>query len=375
MLYRTYQDLAAFLKPNKINIIYGPRQVGKTTLIQSYIKSLKNTRILNKTGDELELAGIFNELSIALFKKLLEEVDLLVIDEAQLIPNIGRGLKIIKDHFPEVMVIVTGSASFDLVNKIGEPLTGRDNILYLFPISQHELKENSSKYELSAQKQKYLIYGSYPEVITVSTQKEKITYLNNLINSYLLKDVLALERVKGAKVILDLLRLVAFQIGGEVSTTELSSKLSLDYKTVARYLDLLEKSFVLTNIRGFSRNLRKEISKSSRYYFWDNGVRNALIQNFNNLELRNDVGQLWENFLVIERLKKQNYTNMYSNNYFWRTHDQKEIDWIEEAGGEIKGYEFKWGKKLPKAPQDFIKTYQNSSYQVINQENYLGFVL
>ncbi|MEN8253493.1 MAG: ATP-binding protein [Patescibacteria group bacterium] len=375
MLKRHYQNLGKFLKDNKINIIYGPRQVGKTTLIQSYLQSLKGVKYLNKTGDELDLVHIFEELSINTFRRLTSGIDLLIIDEAQLLPNIGRGLKIIKDHIPRLKVIVTGSASFDLVNKLGEPLTGRDNILYMYPMAHLELLDEFPKYELSQKLNDYLIFGSYPEIFSYKSDQEKQDYLLRLVNSYLIKDVLALEKLKGSQVILDLLRLMAFQIGQEVSTTELGGKLGLDHKTVIRYLNLLEKSFVLMQIRGFSRNLRKEIVKSKRYYFYDNGIRNALIRNFNELNFRDDIGMLWENFLVAERIKKQQYKKFGANNYFWRTYSQKEIDWIEEAGGEINAFEFKWSKAQVKIPIDFKEAYPNSKFQIINRDNYFEFII
>lgn len=374
MIKRHYDDLKKFIKQDKINIIYGPRQVGKTTLLKNYLNSLTNKRYLYKTGEELDIVEIFEKPSIDGFKNLTSNLDLLVIDEAQMLPNVGAALKIIKDHIPELQVIVTGSASLDLVNKVGEPLTGRNYTIQLYPIAQMELALEMSHFELKNKLDSFLIYGSYPEVFHYKNNLEKEEYLISLVNSYLLKDVLALEKVKGSKVILDLLRLLAYQIGSEVSTTELGSQLNLDNKTVVRYLDLLEKAFVLINVRGFSRNLRKEISKSSRYYFYDNGIRNALIKNFNQLNLRNDLGMLWENFLVSERIKKQHYAREQANNYFWRTYDQKEIDWLEERAGVLSGFEFKWGDKTPLAPKDFTDNYESTEFKVINRDNYFEFV-
>ncbi|MBM4402117.1 MAG: DUF4143 domain-containing protein [Candidatus Cloacimonetes bacterium] len=217
-------------------------------------------------------------------------------------------------------------------------------------------------------------FGGYPEVITSPNKERKVTILSEITNSYLLKDILTLEKVKGSKILLDLLRLLSFQVGSEVSLTELGSQLGLDYKTVARYLDLFEKSFVLFNLRGYARNLRKEVTKKSKYYFYDNGIRNAIISNYNGLDLRDDIGKLWENFLVSERLKAQAYKKIYSNNYFWRTWDKKEIDWVEEREGKLFGYEFKWQKEKVKAPKDWLKTYDNASFEVISKDNYLEFV-
>ena len=219
-----------------------------------------------------------------------------------------------------------------------------------------------------------MIYGSYPEIISAKTQNEKRGYITEIAHSYLLKDILELDKIKNSKTLLSLVRLIAFQMGNEVSHTELAQKLGIDAKTVSRYLDLLEKGFVLYNLRGFSRNLRKEITRKSKYYFYDNGIRNALIANFNPLNMRDDIGHLWENFLFIERIKKQAYTAISVNNYFWRTWDQKEIDLIEERDGQLFGYEFKWGSQIAKAPEDWLSAYPNAQYVTINQSNYLEFI-
>ena len=219
-----------------------------------------------------------------------------------------------------------------------------------------------------------MIYGGYPEAAVSDNPAEKKRILNEIVESYLLKDILELEKIKGSKILLDLLRLLAFQIGNEVSLSELGRQLGLDYKTVARYLDLFEKSFIIYSLRGFSRNLRKEITKKNKYYFLDNGVRNAIIANFNSLELRDDVGKLWENFAVAERLKKQSYKSIYANNYFWRTWSQKEVDFIEEREGKLFGYEFKWKDKAAKAPREWLDAYPEAEFQIINPENYLDFV-
>jgi len=297
-----------------------------------------------------------------------------VIDEAQLVPNIGMGLKIIVDQVPNIKVIATGSASFDLANKLGEPLVGRKWTKTLFPVSVFELKKRKSNFDLSNDLNKHLIYGTYPEVLMNKMVAKKRNILEEIARSYLLKDILAIERVKGAKKLFDLLKLIAFQVGNEVSLTELGSQLSLDRKTVERYLDLLEKSFILYNLRGYSRNLRKEISRKSKYYFLDNGIRNAVIGNFNDLDTRDDVGGLWENFLVSERLKTQEYKKIYANNYFWRTWEGQEVDWVEERGGKLLGFEFKWGDKKVKPPKDWLLTYKEASFEVINRDNYLDFL-
>jgi len=373
MITRFYQDLASYLHPQKVLIIYGPRRVGKTVLLKNFLHTTKLKYKLDN-GDDLGTQEILNSQSIETIRRYGYGYELIAIDEAQKVKNIGEGLKILVDNVPEIKVIATGSASFDLSNKIGEPLTGRNTTLHLYPPAQLELLNQQNKFELMQKKEEYLIYGSYPEVISATSLEEKVTYLRELVNSYLLKDLLELERVKGAKILLDLLRLLAFQVGSQVSLTELAGNLGIDYKTVARYLDLLEKSFVLINLRGFSRNLRKEISKKSKYYFYDNGVRNAVISNFNTLNLRDDIGKLWENFLVIERIKKQTYHRIYANNYFWRTWDQKEVDFVEEREGKLFGYELKYSSSKKKVPNYFLETYPNARVYTVTSESYLDFI-
>lgn len=373
MIPRIYQDLGRFVKPNKVLVIYGPRRVGKTVLLKSFLQQTKlKYKLVN--GDDLSVQEVFNSQSINTICRFSEGYELVAIDEAQNIENVGIGLKILVDNMPKIKIITTGSASFELASKIGEPLTGRQRIFRLFPIAQLELLNILNKHELSQKLDEYLIYGSYPEVLNTKTLAAKSDYLRELVNSYLLRDILTLEQVKSPKILLDLLRLIAFQIGSEVSLNELSLNLGVDVKTVGRYLDLLEKSFVLINLRGFSRNLRSEIKEKSKYYFYDTGIRNAIISNFNPLNLRDDAGKLWENFLVIERIKKQNYQKIYTNNYFWRTWEQKELDFIEEREGKIFGYEFKYGVAKAKKPTIFLQTYPEAKFQVITRENYLDFV-
>lgn len=370
---RIYQDLNQYLKPNKALIIYGPRQVGKTTLLQDF---LAKTTVKYKldSGDNIQTQHVLGSQDFNLIREFTEGYELLAIDEAQRIANIGQGLKIIVDQLPDTKVIATGSSSFELSGQIGEPLTGRKITLTLYPISQIELRQLYNPYEIKNKLEEWLIFGSYPEVVTTTDKIEKIRLLEEIAQAYLLKDILEMERVKSSKILLDLLRLLAFQIGSEVSLSELACQIGIDYKTVARYLDLFEKAFVIYNLRGFNRNLRKEITKKSKYYFYDNGIRNAIISNFNKLELRNDVGMLWENFLFIERLKKRTYQSIYANSYFWRTWDQKEIDLVEERDGKLFGYEFKWGKKGLTPPKEWSKTYPESEFVIISPENYLEFI-
>lgn len=374
MIPRVYDDFNKYLKPKEVLILYGPRRVGKTVLLENFLSKTALKYKLENGGD-LGIQEVFATQKADTLDQYAQGYELIAIDEAQYIPNIGEGLKLLIETVPDLKVIATGSASFDLSSKVGEPLTGRNTTLLLYPVSQLELTQQFNKYELSQKKEEYLIYGSYPKILTIKSLDEKAENLRSLVNSYLLKDILALENIKGSKILLDLLRLIAFQVGNEVSLTELAQNLPIDPKTVARYLDLLEKSFVLINIRGLRRNLRKEISNKSKYYFYDNGIRNAIISNFNPLNLRDDVGKLWENFLVVERIKKQAYKNIFANNYFWRTWDQKEVDFVEEREGRLFGYEFKFAPKKSVAPKDFLKAYPNSEYTTITSENYLDFVV
>lgn len=283
-------------------------------------------------------------------------------------------MKLIVDNIENIYVIVTGSSSFDLANSTSEPLTGRKNLIKLYPISIEELLKDNSEYDVSRRIEEFLIYGMYPNVVNLKSSGEKENRINEIRDSYLIKDILEFNKVKRSQLVIDLLKLLAFQVGSEVSTVKLSKNLGIDNKTVKRYLDLLEKSFVIFSLSGFSRNLRKEINKMDKYYFYDNGIRNSLIRNFNNLDTRNDVGQLWENFLMVERMKRNSYNKLSVNYYFWRTYDQKEIDLIEERGGKLHGYEFKWGDQKIKAPKEWIGEYDNSDFNVINREDFLFFV-
>lgn len=358
---------------NKVVVIYGPRQVGKTTLLKEVLSELQADTLFLSGEDRNTRLWLGSE-SIEVLKENIGNKKLLAVDEAQKVEKIGLNLKLIIDHLPSVKVIVTGSSSFELANQIGEPLVGRKWQYILYPIAQLELKSIEAPAESKERLSARLIFGSYPEVITQTGVREKEQILNSIVDGSLLRDLLELEGIRKSQKILDLLKMVAFQIGKEVSLHELGKSLSLDSRTVERYLDLLEKVFVIKRVYGFSRNLRKEINKSSRFYFYDNGIRNAIINNFNPLESRDDVGLLWENYLFMERMKKQQYEHVFANNYFWRTYDQKEIDLVEERDGKLFGYEFKWGDKKVKAPALWKNTYNNAEYEVIMRENYLSFI-
>jgi len=369
-----YQKIIDNLEENKVIVIYWPRRVGKTTLINEILKDYKDKYLL-VSWEDIFIHEYLGSKSIEKLKNFIWDYKLLVIDEAQKIPEIWWNLKLIVDHIPWIKIIATWSSSFDLSNKIWEPLVWRKRTLQLFPISIKEISESQNFFQIMWNLEQYLIYWAYPEIFAKKDNKSKEIYLREIISSYLYKDILELEWIRYSDKILKLLALIAFQIWKEVSLSELWRQLEMNKNTVERYLDLLEKSFVLFRIKGFSRNLRKEISKSSRYYFYDLWIRNAVISNFNPLSLRNDIWELWENFLIIERLKKKSYFDLFSNNYFWRTHDQKEIDWIEDYDWKLHAYEFKWWDKLVKVPKSFMEAYPDSSFEVINKNNFLDFVL
>lgn len=370
-----FTQLEASLKPGKVLVLYGPRQVGKTTLAKDLMASLPlGSKFVN--ADELLYREILASQNSQRLGELLGYAELLVIDEAQRVPDIGLNLKILVDTFPQAKIIATGSASFELASKLSEPLTGRKLTFNLYPVSYEEVQDAFGKIESRAQLERWLIWGGYPAIVTTDQPASRESLLGELVGSYLYRDILELEGVRRADKIVDLLRLLAYQIGQEVSIAELATSLGLNFQTVSKYLDLLEKVFVIFKVNGFSRNLRKEVTKNSRYYFYDNGVRNSLIQNFNPLALRNDVGQLWENFLVIERRKANQFAGRHVNSYFWRTYDQKEIDCIEEHGGRLYGYEFKWqaGDLRRAVRNEFMEAYPDSDLMTVNRENFEEFL-
>lgn len=364
--------LVKSLRPGFVTGLFGARRTGKTFLMELAKERIESGKVLMVQGENLDVAEILSSRRLSLLKQFTSGYDYLFIDEAQKIPHIGINLKLIVDAIPHISVFVTGSSAFDLKNEIGEPLTGRSKYFYLYPVAQLELNEDfiTAKENLESR----LIYGSYPQIINAITNPEKTDVLESIKNGALLKDILTLDNLKDSTFIISLLRLIAFQIGNDVSATELASGLGVSKNTVSRYLDLLEKCFIIFSLQGFSRNLRKEITKSRRYFFWDNGIRNIIISNFNRISLRDDTGRLWENYCISERLKRNHYLSNTCNYYFWRTYDQKEIDLIEESGGTLEGTEFKWTEKAAKPPREFLDTYTNSSFKVIHKENYLDFI-
>jgi predicted AAA+ superfamily ATPase len=368
------ENLKRIFKPGKVFVIYGPRRVGKTTLLKKFTESISD-KVLFVSGEDIVVRDYLESQSFEKLRDFVGNHSLLIVDEAQYVRQIGLNLKIIVDQLPEIGVLATGSSSFELAKDIGEPLTGRKQVLKLFPLAQLELSNIEKTHEIKANLEARIIYGSYPEVILLHSNIDRKEYLRELLSSYLFKDILQLEGIRHADKLQRLLQLLAFQIGKEVSFTELGKQMGLNKNTVERYLDLLEKVFVIYRRSGFSRNLRKEVTKNSRYYFFDNGIRNALINNFNPLNIRNDIGQLWENYILTERMKRQKYLRQPVNSYFWRTYDKKEIDLIEEQKGELSGFEIKWKKSRVRPPKDWEVAYPGSSFELIHQENYLDFIL
>lgn len=373
IIQKQLNNLRKALTPGKAVIIYGARRTGKTTLVKQFLQDVDEPYLL-VSGEDITVQGYLASQSIEKLSAFVGANRLLVVDEAQKVPNIGANLKLIIDHIPGIRIIATGSSSFDLARAVGEPLTGRKTTLRLYPLAQLEIGQIEERHQTDANLESRLIYGSYPEVVLSNDNRAREQYLREIVASYLYKDVLELDGIRHSSKISRLLQLMAFQIGKEVSYTELGTSLGMSKNTIERYLDLLEKAFVIQKLSGFSRNLRSEITKNSRYYFLDNGVRNALINNFNAPELRNDVGELWENYLVIERQKRQEYLGEQANNYFWRTYSKKEIDLVEEREGKLFGYEMKWGATRAKPPKEWLEAYPNATWQLINRQNYLELI-
>ncbi|MEX0812380.1 MAG: ATP-binding protein [Chitinophagales bacterium] len=371
-----FQVFKQKVKPQKVLILLGARRVGKTALIHRFLEEIPKNKYLLLNGEDQKTIDAFEDRSIDNFKRIIGNQEYLVIDEAQKIEDIGVKLKLIVDEIKNIRVIATGSSMFDLSNKLGEPLVGRENTLLLYPLSQMELNNLENYLDTKSKLEERLIFGAYPELEKYESWDEKGDYLESIVNAYLLKDILEYQGIKKADKIMDLLRLIAFQVGKEVSIDELANNLKgISRNTVEIYLDLLSKVFIIYKVNGFSRNLRKEISKSSHWYFYDNGIKNAVLRNFNPLKLRMDKGDLWENYLMSERIKFNSYSKKRVNYYFWRTYDQQELDLVEEEAGALRAFEFKWNKnKTPKAPGAWRKNYPNASFEIIHPDNYLSFI-
>ncbi|MBP3302656.1 MAG: ATP-binding protein [Opitutales bacterium] len=368
------EELGSLLMPGKVLALYGPRRAGKTTLLRTFLGNFPE-KFFHGNGEDASLREVLGSGNAQLIKSSFFGYDLVVIDEAQAIKNIGNGLKMLVDELPQVKVIASGSSSFDLANRIGEPLTGRKRTRTLFPLSATEIAAQFGNMVLRQKLDELLIFGSYPEIFTTESRELKIELLCELRDSYLFKDILAYDNVRNADKLRQIVALLAFQVGKEVSLNELSRNVGLSVPTIERYLDLLEKTFVIFKISGFSRNLRSEITKTCRYFFWDNGVMNAVVNNFNLPALRNDLGALWENFLVSERIKKQTYTGMHVRNYFWRTYAQQEVDWVEESDGKLRAFEFKRNPKAKtRIPAAWKNAYPEAEFSVITPLNFTEFI-
>ncbi|MFH0932255.1 MAG: ATP-binding protein [bacterium] len=359
-------------KEPKIILLYGPRQAGKTFLLNLILPKINEQEVVFLNGDDLRTQDVLSVANLDSLKKVIGPKKFLIIDEAQRIPDIGLSLKLLFDS-TALNIIASGSSSFELASKVSEPLTGRAVIFHLYPVALGEIIPNLPDLSLQSRLEDFLLFGMYPKVLTTEGASDKQKYLDDLVNGYLYKDILSFASVRKPKKVIDLLSLLALQIGSEVSIAELASHLALSKQAVEKYLDILEKMFVIFNLRGFSRNLRKEIYKTSKYYFWDLGLRNALIHNFNPLNLRGDKGAMLENFFLIEKLKQNSNSNKFANFYFWRTYDQKEIDFIEERDGNLNAYEVKWREKAVKPPKDWVANYPNSQFFVVNAENMMNF--
>lgn len=359
-------------QPGAALILYGPRQAGKTTLVRALLADTPDTLAL--TGDDLYIQSLLARHELEHLKRVVGSASIVFIDEAQRIENIGLTMKLLVDHLP-VTVIASGSASFELADRLSEPLTGRARTFHLHPLSWQEL---APKYRLASPEtalEDMLRYGMYPRVHTLETDREREEYAYDYLNHYLYRDLLEFELVKKPRKVVDLLILLAHQIGREVAVSELAGALGLSQRTVESYLDILVKMFVLVNIRGFSRNLRKEVTKTSRYYFCDVGLRNALIRNFTPLALRGDVGELFENWFVVERIKRADNARQPTGFHFWRTYDQKEIDLVEERDGRLAAFECKWSPAArAKAPADWTAAYPQAEFTVATRENWPGLL-
>lgn len=356
----------------KAIILMGARQVGKTTLLKSMFGDSDDLLWLN--GDEQDVQALFENISSTRLKAILGKKNTLIIDEAQRISDIGLRLKLITDQLPEIQLIATGSSSFELANKVNEPLTGRKWEYTMYPVSFGEMVKHHGLLEEKRMLPHRLVYGYYPEIVGNPGEEKEL--LKQLSDSYLYKDILMWEQIKKPDKLLKLLQAIAYQVGSQVSFNELGNLCSLDSKTVEKYVVLLEKTYIIFRLGSFSRNLRNELKNSRKIYFFDNGIRNALIANFSQIDTRTDIGALWENFVVSERIKHNHYTGAWQNSWFWRTREQKEIDYLEESDGKINAFEFKWNPDVKvKTPKHFLENYEGSQFKVINRDNVEEFLL
>ncbi len=374
MIHRILQEqITSLLGNGKAIIIMGARQVGKSTLLETIFRHREN--VLWMTGDDLDIQELFSQMTSTRLKAILGNTKTLIIDEAQRIPDIGLRLKLITDQIKDVQVVATGSSSFELASKVNESMAGRKREFRMFPISFSEMVSHTNLLEELRLIPHRMVFGYYPEV--VSNPGSESVILKELSNSFLYKDILSLENINKPEKIVRLLKALAFQIGSQVSYNEIGQLVGLDTKTVERYIDILEKSYIIFRLGTFSRNLRNELKASRKVYFWDLGIRNYLIGNLSQVENRTDAGALWENYVITERLKRNFYQGSIAQYWFWRTMQQKEIDYLEEENGQLHAYEFKWNDKKSnvRIPETFAKTYPDASFQVITPKNADEFLL
>lgn len=375
LLNRSIEDrLKALIGKNKVLLILGTRRVGKTVLVNKLIADY-NKPVIVLNGEDLDTQELLQQRTAVNYQKIVGNAKLLVVDEAQAIPEIGKILKLMIDTQPNLTIIATGSSSFDLLNKAGEPLTGRKIQFQLYPIAQMELAGRENFVETRQHLEERLVFGSYPELLQLPSYREKEDYLHELVQSYLLKDILAFEGIRQADKIVKLLRLIAFQSGSEVSYNELGAQLGMSKNTVESYLDLLSKVFLIYKLPAYSTNQRKEIAKGAKWYFVDNGIRNAIVNDFRLLNLRQDAGSLWENYLITERMKRNSYMQEHAQYFFWRNYNQQEVDLIELKQGTLHAYELKYNdKKKVKIPAPFAAAYPDAAFECISKDNYLDWI-
>ena len=369
LLYKTIENK---LFVGKVIILTGARQVGKTTLLKQLLRQKEGVLWLN--GDELQVQNLFANASADRLLSEFSNSKIVILDEAQRIENIGLRLKLIADSDSEVQVIATGSSAFELANKVNEPLTGRKWEYQMFPLSFGEMVAHHGKLKEMRMLPRRIIYGYYPEVVT--NDGNEVEILKLLTDAYLYKDILSWESIKHPDKLQTLLRALAYQVGSQVSYNELSQMCSMDSKTVERYINLLEQCYIIFRLPSFSRNLRHELKSSRKIYFYDNGIRNALIADYRAPEVRQDIGALWENYVIAERMKSNEYYHRWVNRYFWRTKQQQEIDYLEESGGKLHAYEMKWNPRAKASiTKTFTEAYPNSEFQVITTDNIADFLL
>lgn len=374
MIHRTLEhQITSLLGSSKAIVIMGARQVGKSTLLHMILDGRSDVMWMN--GDDLDIQQLFSQMTSTRIRAILGNHHILVVDEAQRIPDIGLRLKLITDQMKGVQVIATGSSSFTLANKVNEPLTGRKREFKMFPLTFKEMVDHTDFLDELRLIPHRMVYGYYPEV--VSSPGDERSVLKELSESYLYRDVLSLDGIGKPEKIKRLLQALAFQIGSQVSYNEIGQLIGLDSKTVERYVDILEKSYIIFRLGSFSRNLRNELKSSRKIYFWDLGIRNAVISNFAQIENRDDAGALWENYCIVERIKQLNYHNSFANFWFWRTQRQQEIDYIEEEDGHLSAYEFKWNpkKSIVSVPTTFKSAYPAAAFKVITPQNIEEFLL